>query len=231
MPKEPSLWRLKERMLNMKALKKIVCTILILVFMCNITVFASATNLTASKSTEVLLVNGVEYTRTTEIVNENTIDEYTVISVESANEISVFDTRFNYILYNGEKIHFTIGEDVLARATKPTTIDHGYVDQIASHWVYSYSNWVEYKLDQALGNVTMAVWLTMMGPWALPLELINILADYFDKTDEQANAFWIRRYYYGNTYVVSDFATVSQSYTNDYTPIPDTDSADSRLFR
>lgn len=213
-------------------MKKIVASLLSLVIMCNMMVFASASSSETNKTVTTVTANGIEMIKTIQVINMGTEEEYSIITVCSGNEVAVRDTRYNYVLLNGEKINFTIGENVLSRATRPTTIDHDYIDRIANHWSYSYSTWVDYKFEKALNDLSMIALQTLLEAVGVVLDVIEALGGYFQRTEDAPliDAFWVRTYFYGNTYVVSDFATIKQIYTETYEVLEGTCSATERLF-
>lgn len=215
----------------MKKAFSLFLSLLIAVTIIAPTATAASTHNASQTRTECVSIDGVQLTRTTDVFDINTENEYTITTVEANGEISSYDSRTNFILLNGEKVYFTSGASRSLRASRPTTIDHDFINQIAHNWQYSYSTWVDYQFETLLNGLSALALGQLLGPLGLPFDVITLLSQYWSVQSDPVDAFWVRRYFYGNIYVVSDFATIRQIYTEEYGIIPDASDAESRMLK
>lgn len=213
-------------------MKRIISILLVLCFVCSssVSIVASANVPTVDSSTFVY--DGATYTVTIETYYVGTENEYSIITTSGNGDLVTLDTRIpNTYFENGEKKTFRVTEvEENSRASRPTAINHGL--SIATGWGYSFSEWHTIEVAETLGDSNVTTLTTLI---ALVLESTGYgagttIAGYlagqiltFTKNSplyELDDAFWLRTYTYGYSYVLSQFAYVHQVYAKDYTKIP-----------
>ena len=177
-----------------------------------------------SATTDEVMVYGEKYTVSVEKGVDSSGQEYYVSTVanEDGSDVSIADSRYNYILVNGKKIEYSISDVIPTLAsTPPTTIDHDYVDVIHERWGYMYSNWSNYQLETTLVNagVSGIVALLTMKLGKIRSVATSIALSLLQSCSANDDAFYIRTYWYGDSYVMGRKSWVTQYYTENYTPL------------
>lgn len=205
-------------------MRRFICVLLSCMMVLGLSTVAFAENGTTEVDTYT--IDGVTYQNVVQTYNAGTPTEYKTLTITGSDGMVITaSTNNDYIVKNGETIHYTVTEMPATRASRPTAIEHGL--SIGSNWIYSRNTWLEVTTEEDVRNLgVFAIQAVLFGCGfqgaSDVLGLANELYNFYNSTSVRyPDAFWVRTYYYGYSGAISQFAYVKQLYSSDYDKIPD----------
>lgn len=218
----------QDEMNRRKNMKRIISLILVVCVLFSCSIVAVATEPVIMVDTDSYTFNDVEYTVTVYTYSQGASDEYRISSITGSDgSLTTSDSRENYVVEDGVKHYYTVNDiSTNVRASRPTAIQHGLsVD--TSLWGYISSSWKEVALTDTVESYTAAAFTSLVianipGAAKAVTALATKIYDFYQDYDNyhKDTGFWYREYKYGYRTVVSQFAHIRQTYTQNYTVIP-----------
>lgn len=206
-------------------MKRFICVLLSCMMVLGLSTVAFAENGTTEVDTYT--IDGVTYQNVVQTYNAGTPTEYKTLTITGSDGMVITaSTNNDYIVKNGETIHYTVTEMPATRASRPTAIEHGL--SIGSNWSYIRSSWIDVEVPQGIADAGIGVLqgiLFVSGMEGVS-NLVGVATELYNMYVSDRGlypyAFYIRDYEYGYQGAISNFAYVKQLYTSEYDSIPGT---------
>ena len=135
-------------------MKRFICVLLSCMMVLGLSTVAFAENGTTEVDTYT--IDGVTSQNVVQTYNAGTPSEYKTLTITGSDgTVVTANTNDDYVVQNGDAIHFTAAAVPETRASRPTAIEHGL--SIRSNWSYIRSSWIDVDVPQGIADVGIGV--------------------------------------------------------------------------